>query len=73
MRHYLLDIELTSGENVIGKAITTQIKAKQEFIVIELKTESKEVFIEKKEIRLDLIKQITALDKSAEFKTVEIS
>ena len=39
MHHYQLDIELNIGEVVRGKAKTTQIINKQEFIVISLKSE----------------------------------
>ena len=38
MRHYRLDIELTTGEVITGKAMTTRIKDKQEFIVISFKS-----------------------------------
>ena len=68
MGHYRLDVMLLSGEIVKGKAITTLIKDKQEFLCIELVENSKE-----HEIRLDLIKSITALDKNAEFETVTIN
>ena len=67
MRHYLLDIELTSGEKISGKAMTTKIENKQEFMVIE--TENSE----KQEIRLDLVNSIKPLDDNAEFGRVAIS
>ncbi len=67
MRHYLLDIELTSGEKISGKAMTTKIENKQEFMVIE--TENSE----KQEIRLDLVNSIKPLDDNAEFVRVAIS
>ncbi len=67
MRHYLLDIELTSGETISGKAMTTKIENKQEFMVIE--TENSE----KQEIRLDLVNSIKPLDDNAEFGRVAIS
>ena len=67
MRHYQLDIELTSGETITGKAITTKIKNKQEFIVIETENE------EKQEIRLDLVNSIEPLNENAEFGRVAIS
>lgn len=67
MRHYQLDIELTSAETISGKAITTKIKDKQEFIVIE--TENNE----KQEIRLDLVTSIEPQDENAEFSRVAIS
>lgn len=70
MRHYRLDIELTSGETLSGKALTTRIKDKQEFIVISADSEKNH---EEQEIRLDLVKSITALDDNAEFKTVVIN
>lgn len=70
MRHYRLDIELTSGETLSGKALTTRIKDKQEFIVISADSEKNH---EEQEIRLDLVKSITALDNNAEFKTVVIN
>ena len=70
MRHYRLDIELTSGETLSGKALTTRIKDKQEFIVISADSEKN---YEEQEIRLDLVKSITALDNNAEFKTVVIN
>ena len=67
MRHYLLDIELTSGEKISGKAMTTKIENKQEFMVIETKNS------EKQEIRLDLVNSIKPLDDNAEFGRVAIS
>ncbi len=67
MRHYLLDIELTSGETITGKAMTTKIENKQEFMVIETKNS------EKQEIRLDLVNSIKPLDDNAEFGRVAIS
>ena len=66
MRHYQLTIELKSGETLTGKAITTKIKDKQEFIVIETTTG------EEQEIRLDLVNSIQPLDKNAEFGRVSI-
>ena len=67
MRHYNIEIELTSGELITGKALTTRIKNKQEFIVIERETKSEE------EIRLDMVKSLQPLDGNAEFGKVEIS
>lgn len=67
MRKYRLDIELQSGEIITGKAITTKIKDKQEFIVIEVDKDTQ------KEIRLDIVKSLTALDEGAEFSKVSIS
>lgn len=66
MRHYMLDIELTNGEKITGKAITTKIKDKQEFIVIETEND------EKQEIRLDLVNSIEPLNENAEFGRVSI-
>ena len=81
MRHYHLDIELTSGDIISGLALTTKIKNKQEYLVISLETTPDKIAPEVKdttqnkeqEIRLDLIKSLTALDENAEFKTVEIN
>ena len=70
MRHYRLDIELTSGETISGKALTTRIRDKQEFIVISIEPEENR---KEQEIRLDLVKSITALDKNSEFNTVTIN
>lgn len=77
MRRYQLDIEIKSGDTIRGRAKQTLIKEKQEFLVIEFDTEE---VIQKNdtqdtelEIRLDLIKSITTLDKNADFKTVEIN
>ena len=67
MRHYQLDIELNSGETLTGRAITTKVKDKQEFIVIENEN------AEKQDIRLDLVNSIQPLDESAEFRQVTIS
>ena len=67
MRHYQLDIELTSRETITGKAITTKIKDRQEFIVIETENNKKQ------EIRLDLVKSIKPQDENAEFGRVAIS
>lgn len=61
-----LDLELTSNKTITGKALTTRIKDKQEFIVIETKDGDHE-------IRLDTVKSITALNKNAEFSTVIIN
>ena len=80
MRNYLLDIELTTGEVLRGKAKQTRIKEKQEFLVIKLnaaeatqenKDQCTELFTGS--IRLDLIKSITVLDKNADFKTININ
>jgi Rho-binding antiterminator len=67
MRHYQLDIELTTSETITGKAITTKIKDRQEFIVIESENN------EKQEIRLDLVKSIEPQDENTEFGRVAIS
>lgn len=67
MRHYNLDIELKSGEIITGKAITTKVKNKQEFIVIETTKD------QEKQIRLDLVNSIQPLDDNAEFRSVSIS
>ena len=72
MRHYRLDIKLTRGETITGKAVTTRIKDKQEFIVITVEDDSEENRTEQ-EIRLDLVKSITALNENAEFTTVVIN
>ena len=71
MRHYNVDIELNSGETITGKAITTKVKNKQEFIVIEIDSGSDKE--KKKEIRLDLVKSIQPLNENAEFGRVSIS
>ncbi len=81
MRHYRLNIELITGGIITGMALTTLIKNKQEFIVINLETDSEENHSEientnqdeKQEIRLDLVKSITALDNNAEFATIAIN
>ncbi len=72
MRHYRLDIELISGDIITGKAVTTRIKNKQEFIVIAEDVDNKENNKEQ-EIRLDLVKSLTTLDANAEFDTVAIN
>jgi len=72
MRHYRLDIELTTGEVITGKAMTTRIKDKQEFIVIDANMNNEESNKEQ-EIRLDLVKSLTTLDDNAEFTTVAIN
>jgi len=66
MRHYRLEIELNSSEVITGKAITTRIKDKQEFIVIETELD------EHQEIRLDTVNSIEPLDDNAEFGKVAI-
>ncbi len=66
LRHYMLDIKLLDDENIRGKALTTQITNKQEFLVIEIGNEQQQ-------IRLDKIKSITVLDKGAEYRTVKIN
>ena len=63
MRHYHLIIELSSGDSITGKAITTKVKDKKEFILIETDSGSDKTI----EIRLDLVKSIQPLDKNAEF------
>ncbi len=81
MRHYRLDIELITGEIITGMALTTLIKNKQEFIVINLEMDSEENHPEienanqdkKQEIRLDLVKSITTLDSNAEFAMIAIN
>jgi len=72
MRHYRLDIELISGEIITGKALTTRIKDKQEFIVVTTDMDSEENNKEQ-EIRLDLVKSLTALDDNVEFTMVAIN
>ena len=72
MRHYRLDIELISGEIITGKALTTRIKHKQEFIVVDVDMDT-EGNDKEQEIRLDLVKSICALDENAEFGTVTIN
>ncbi len=72
MCHYRLDIELTTDEIITGKALTTRIKNKQEFIVIDVASEDADKGTEQ-EIRLDTVKSITALDENAEFGTVAIN
>lgn len=67
MRRYHLEIELTSGETITGKAMTTKIENKQEFMVIE--TENNET----QEIRLDFVNSIKPLDENAEFGRVAIT
>ena len=67
MRHYLLDVELHSGEIIRGTSKNTHVLNKEEFLVIE------KVASKTQEIRLDKIKQITALDYKAVFKTIKIS
>ncbi len=78
LRHYTLTIKLLDGEKIQGKAETTKIEDKQEFLIVSVKVEAdqnqkEEKKEEKISIRLDKIKSITALDKNAEFKTVEIN
>ncbi len=74
MRHYRLDIELITGEIITGEALTTRIKDKQEFIVISADKDTKNIKKGKEqEIRLDLVKSLTTLDKNAEFSTVTIN
>ena len=63
MRHYTLAIELLDGEKLVGKAQTTLIKDKQEFLVIS----------GNQAIRLDKIKAMTVVDEGAEFGYIEIS
>ncbi len=72
LRHYTLSIKLLDGEEVKGRAETTNIEDKQEFLVVSVENgqDQKEANIS---IRLDKIKSITALDENAEFKTVEIN
>ena len=73
MRRYQIEIELTSAETIKAKAKQTRIKETQEFLVVELNTnEFTNTEESELEIRLDLIKSITALDKNADFKTIEI-
>ena len=72
MRHYRLDVELVTEEIITGKAITTRIKDKQEFIVIDVRSEDPDKGTEQ-EIRLDTVKSITALDKNAEFGMIAIN
>lgn len=66
MRHYHLDVELKSGEHLIGYAQNTQVKNKEEFLVFLI---SGVIQL----IRLDKIKRITALDSNAEFSSVIIN
>jgi len=76
MRHYRLDIELMTGEIITGMALTTLIKNKQEFIVINTNIDSEKNNHDQdseQEIRLDLVKSITVLDENAEFATVAIN
>jgi len=72
LRHYSLSIKLLDGKEVKGRAETTKIEDKQEFLVVsvEIDQNSKK---ERISIRLDKIKSITALDENAGFKTVEIN
>lgn len=63
MHRYLLSVELLDGSHVQGFASDTLIKNKIEFLVI--KTNHK-----KHTIQLDKIRQFTALNKHAAFKTI---
>jgi len=68
LHHYTLNIDLLDGDQITAKAMTTGVHEKEEFLVVE--TQENNI---KQEIRLDKINKITALDKNAEFKTVEIN
>lgn len=68
LHHYTLKIHFVNGEQIIAKAITTRIRDKEEFLVVETHENKIE-----KEIRLDKVNKITALDDNTEFETVEIN
>ena len=70
MRQYRLYIELKSGSSIRAKAINTQIIDKEEFLVVKLEKNFETE--QTQEIRLDLIKSITALDENTDFKTIDI-
>jgi len=72
LRHYKLSIKLLDGGEILGRAETTKIEDKQEFLLVSVDVETN-LNQEELQIRLDKIKSITALDKNAEFKTVEIN
>ncbi len=83
LHHYQLTIELNNGELIKGKAKTTQILEKQEFLVIGsdqgldtskiTEPEKNSTQDDTQMIRLDLIKSITVLDKNPQFETVNIN
>lgn len=74
LRHYTLSVKLLDRSEILGRAETTKIENKQEFLVVSTEDESDKNQKEKKiSVRLDKIKSITALDKNAEFKTVNIN
>ena len=77
LRHYTLSIKLLDGSEIRGRADTTKIENKQEFLLVNVKVvadqNQKEEKKEEIPIRLDKIKSITALDKNAEFNTIEIN
>lgn len=80
LRHYKLLIKLLDGSELQGRAETTKIENKQEFMIISVEANQDQEESNTKDnrkgntsIRLDKIKSITALDQNAEFKTVEIN
>ena len=76
LRHYTLSIKLLDGSEIEGRAETTKIQDKQEFLIIKVAADQGQKEEKKEEnmpIRLDKIKSITALDENAEFKTVDIN
>ena len=72
LRHYTLSIKLLDGSEIRGRAETTKIENKQEFLLIKVVADQDQKE-EEIPVRLDKIKSITALDENAEFKTVEIN
>ena len=66
MHHYHLEIKLIDNSILKGKAITTAISDKVEYLVIEASGESQN-------IQLDQIHSITAIKDSAVFKTVVLT
>ena len=66
MRGYNIEVVLLSNEVIHGIAKTTRIENKEEFIILE--NDKKQL-----SIRLDKIKDITALDDNAEFETIRIN
>ncbi|GAA0397936.1 Rho-binding antiterminator [Cocleimonas flava] len=72
LRHYKLSIKLLDGSEIQGRAETTRIADKQEFLLISTEVAS-DINQDITQIRLDKIKSITALDRHAEFSTVEIN
>lgn len=67
MRHYELAVSLLSGDVVHGRAQTTRIVNKEEFLALLCDDQ------QTKEIRLDKIHKIRTLSNNAAFDTVVIN